>query len=63
MNEEDVKKKLEELFERDIEEIAWKFVVEFTEKNKRDPTNKEMFNIIKKAEKILYDSLKDINKN
>ena len=49
MNEELVRKKLEELFERDAEKVGFQFALEFYEKNKRMPNDKEMLICINKG--------------
>lgn len=47
--EKDVEKSLEKLFEKDREEIGVRMAMDFFNKNKREPTEKEMLKIINEA--------------
>ena len=58
MNEEQAIKKLEELFERDAEKVGFQFALEFYEKNKRMPNDKEMLTCINKGRSVVAKGFK-----
>jgi len=66
MNKKDynfAKKKLDELFERDMEEVGLQISMKFVQDNKRNPSDKEMLEIVKRAEKIVGNIWKAMSKN
>lgn len=56
-------KKLKELFERDREELSLKISIDFVKQKKREPTDKEMLDILNKAGKKVADFWKKYPKN